>query len=55
MITARTFDVSLDGESIDRVYFIGQEYTADAVRLWLIEHDRADPHIAVKQVGEVRA
>lgn len=55
MIIGRDFDVYLDDEVIDRVSFIGQEYTADAVRLWLIEHDRADPHIAVKQVGEVKA
>lgn len=54
MITARTFDVFLDDKAIDRVCFIGAEYNAESVRLFLIEHDRVDPHIEVRQVMELK-
>lgn len=51
MIIARIFDVSLHGQNIRRVYFVGQEFDAETVRKFLIERN-ADKDIQVKQIRE---
>lgn len=52
-IIMRTFDVYLDSGSVERVYFVGEEYNAEAVARFLVANCSADRHIKVKLVKEV--
>lgn len=54
MIIARTFRVTLYGEEVDTVCFIGDEYDSKAVRDFLIQNERANMDIEVKQMREIR-
>lgn len=54
MITARIFEITLDGIPIDRVYFVGPEYDAETVRKFLIGNDGANKDIQVRQIKEVK-
>lgn len=53
MLTMRTFAILLHGHEIDRVCFIGEEYTESTVRDFMIETERMDRDIIAKLVREV--
>lgn len=52
MNIARSFQVSLYGELVGVVHFVGPEYDAAKVKEFLIQNERMDKDIIVKLVKE---